>query len=59
MTLFSILTALNAAGIHFKTLEEMLTDYLPFFSVGFGWVVPALVGVLIGCIFGKKKYNEA
>lgn len=58
MTLFSILTAFNAAGIHFAGLERILVEYLPFFTVGFGWVMPALVGALIGYVFGKKKYYE-
>ena len=30
-------------------------DYLPFYSIGLGWIVPAIVGALIGLIVPTKK----
>lgn len=31
---------------------------IPFFDLGFGWIVPALLGLVIGLIFDRTKLNN-
>ena len=47
---FALIDGLNAAGIHFHALNQLLTDYLPFYTLTMGWVVPAICGTLVGFI---------
>lgn len=61
-TLFaSILDGLNACpdGIKQTSFVKMLldfaTNYLPFFKLGMGWIVPALIGLVIGLIWSTVK----
>ena len=36
------------AALHADVLLEPARAYLPFFSIGFGWVLPALIGLVVG-----------
>lgn len=57
----SILDGLNACpdGIKqtsfVKTLLDFATNYLPFFKLGMGWIVPALISLVIGLIWSMVK----
>lgn len=57
----SILDGLNACpdGIKQTSFVKMLldfaTNYLPFFKLGMGWIVPALIGLVIGLIWSMVK----
>lgn len=57
----SILDGLNACpdGIKqtsfVKTLLDFATNYLPLFKLGMGWIVPALIGLVIGLIWSMVK----
>ncbi|AEH49563.1 branched-chain amino acid transport system II carrier protein [Parageobacillus thermoglucosidasius] len=44
---FSVYDSLNAFGVEAKWLEPLLS-WVPFFSVGLGWVVPAIIGAILG-----------
>lgn len=57
-TLFAaVLDALNAAPAWLKQtglIQQLLSlanDYLPFFTIGMGWVLPASIGFVIGIIW--------
>ena len=54
---FALIDGLNAAGIHFHPLNQLLTAYLPFYKLTMGWVVPAICGTTIGFVlsFFQKK----
>ena len=54
---FALIDGLNAAGIHFHPLTQLLTAYLPFYKLTMGWVVPAICGTTIGFVlsFFQKK----
>ncbi|WP_299821263.1 branched-chain amino acid transport system II carrier protein [uncultured Pontibacter sp.] len=54
----SIFDGINAAGFELK-INSFLADYLPLFGLGMGWLVPALVGGLIGYAisFRQKSYD--
>ncbi|MBS4190311.1 branched-chain amino acid transport system II carrier protein [Bacillus sp. FJAT-49705] len=51
----SIFDGLNAAGIQIQAINELFTNILPLYSVGVGWLVPAIVGGLIGYVFSLRK----
>ena len=57
----SILDGLNACPDEIKqtsfvkTLLDFATNYLPFFKLGMGWIVPALIGLVIGLIWSMVK----
>ncbi|RBP46938.1 branched-chain amino acid transport system II carrier protein [Garciella nitratireducens] len=53
-SIVSILDALGQFGIKFTLL-----NYLPLYSKGLGWIVPAIAGILIGCIYEKLKIRES
>ncbi|MBB6444978.1 branched-chain amino acid transport system II carrier protein [Bacillus benzoevorans] len=48
--IFSVIDGINAAGIPISGLTSFLGQYLPLFNAGMGWLVPALVGAVIGYI---------
>lgn len=54
---FALIDGLNAAGIHFHSLNQLLTAYLPFYKLTMGWVVLAICGTAIGLVlsFFQKK----
>ena len=45
---FAIIDGLNAAGVPMKTAEALFKDVIPFYSAGFGWFVPSIVGLVLG-----------
>ena len=57
---FAIIDGLNAAGVPMKTAEALFKDVIPFYSAGFGWFVPSIVGLVLGILYsvavkpGKK-----
>lgn len=57
VTVFTFIAALfdffNAFGV--TSVANIGRKILPFFDIGLGWVVPALIGLVIGLILRKKK----
>ena len=47
---FAVVDGLNAAGIHVPVLNAVLADYVPFYSIMMGWLLPAIVGAVIGWV---------
>jgi len=50
----SVFDGLKAAGITFNGVENTL-NYIPLYTQGIGWVIPAIIGVFIGLIIYKYK----
>lgn len=48
---FAIIDGLNAAGVPMKTSEALFKDVIPFYSAGFGWFVPSIVGLVLGILY--------
>ena len=42
-------------GLHLDGIVAAAESYLPLFSIGLGWVLPAAVGLVIGLILYRKK----
>ncbi len=58
---FAVLDGLSAAGIKFPALTEVLTAYVPFYDIGMGWFVPAVVAAACGWVlssFRDARDNE-
>ena len=45
---FSVFDGLNAAGMNVAFVNDLFKQYIPFYSVNLGWIVPAVVGAIIG-----------
>jgi len=57
--IFSVIDGIKAAGMQIEGLYSLLNQYLPLFESGMGWVVPALVGALIGFLFPSTKKPDS
>lgn len=57
--LASFVSALESAGVSFG-ITSLFHDYLPFYSLGLGWIIPAVVGAFIGFLpfWPMNKKNE-
>ncbi|MFZ0446807.1 MAG: branched-chain amino acid transport system II carrier protein [Bacillus sp. (in: firmicutes)] len=53
--IFSIIDGLKAAGVPLQGLYDTLGEVLPMFSAGMGWLLPALVGAIIGYIISFTR----
>jgi LIVCS family branched-chain amino acid:cation transporter len=52
---------LKAFGMETQWLEPLLS-WAPFFAVGLGWVVPAIIGAIIGFVIDNivlKQHSTA
>lgn len=50
---FSIFDGLNAANIKIGFINTLFSQYIPFYAVNLGWIMPALVGIMIGWLLSK------
>lgn len=57
-SLISIFDGLKAASISFPSVEGILI-HLPLYSQGIGWLIPGIVGALIGLMIYKMKETES
>jgi len=54
----SIFDGLKAASITFPAVERLLST-LPLYEQGIGWLIPSIVGALIGLTIYKMKQTES
>ncbi|MFJ5624013.1 branched-chain amino acid transport system II carrier protein [Peribacillus loiseleuriae] len=54
--IISLFDGLNEAGIHFSLINNFFSEILPLYEVGLGWIIPAIVGGLIG--YGSSILRE-
>jgi branched-chain amino acid:cation transporter, LIVCS family len=47
--LISLVDGIKTAGVDVTAVSQSL-DFLPFYSQGIGWVVPAMIGAIIGFV---------
>ena len=57
--LVSIVDGIKAAGISIDGLYQFLGKYLPLFEAGMGWLLPALIGALIGYALSFTRTPES
>jgi LIVCS family branched-chain amino acid:cation transporter len=46
--IISITDGIVASGIKMDAVSDLFTQYLPLYSVGVGWVIPAIIGGVLG-----------
>ncbi|WHY56228.1 branched-chain amino acid transport system II carrier protein [Peribacillus simplex] len=46
--IISIMDGIVASGIKMEAVSDFFTQYLPLYSVGVGWVIPAIIGGVLG-----------
>ncbi len=57
-TVFALLDGLRAAGVNLRALDELLTAKLPFFDMGFGWLLPCFGGILLGYLYSLLRGRQ-
>ena len=57
-TIFAIFDGLRAGGFDLRALDSFLTQYLPFFDVGFGWLLPCFGGIVLGFVYRMVFPNK-
>ncbi|MGM0878055.1 MAG: branched-chain amino acid transport system II carrier protein [Bacillota bacterium] len=55
--IFSILDGLKAANVNLLIINEWLS-YIPLFSIGIGWLIPSIIGAIIGYIVSLVQLNN-
>ena len=50
-TIFAIIDSLRTLGLTSEGLNTMLSQYIPLYSIGFGWVAPCIAGILVGFVW--------
>jgi LIVCS family branched-chain amino acid:cation transporter len=56
--LISIFDGLSAAGVKIDQIHSLIA-LLPFAAKGFAWIIPAIVGAIVGMLFIKKSETQA
>ncbi|MGN7312854.1 branched-chain amino acid transport system II carrier protein [Alkalicoccobacillus gibsonii] len=59
----SVFDGLEQAGLSISFVHRFFESFLPFYSLGLGWIIPAIVGGLVGYIVsliagGQKQLAE-
>ncbi|WP_226670859.1 branched-chain amino acid transport system II carrier protein [Metabacillus litoralis] len=50
----SVVDGLKAANINIEIINQLFS-YIPLFSIGIGWLVPAIIGAVVGAIIQFKR----
>ncbi|MBU9673600.1 branched-chain amino acid transport system II carrier protein [Planococcus sp. CP5-4] len=53
----SIFDALKSTGFEFNAITQIFS-YLPFYEQGIGWLVPAIIGTLIGIVIARTAHKR-
>jgi branched-chain amino acid:cation transporter, LIVCS family len=51
----SLFEGLNGAGISVQGVDTLFAQMLPFYEIGLGWIVPAIVGGILGFIYSLVR----
>ncbi|WP_434399646.1 branched-chain amino acid transport system II carrier protein [Planococcus sp. 11815] len=53
----SVFDALKSSGFEFNAIMQIFS-YLPFYEQGIGWLVPAIIGTLIGIFIARSTHKK-
>ncbi len=56
-TIFAIFDGLRASGTDIGFVGDLLSKYIPLYNIGFGWITPCLVGILVGLVWKNFSKN--
>lgn len=54
----SLIDGLRHSNIHLPFVDGFLSHFLPLYEIGLGWVVPAVVGGILGGMISRIKTKE-
>ena len=55
----SLVDGMKAAGIPLEGLYNFFGQYIPMFNAGMGWLIPALVGAVIGYLISLTRKSDS
>ncbi|WP_078382491.1 branched-chain amino acid transport system II carrier protein [Sutcliffiella halmapala] len=58
-SIVALFDGLNAAGIKFAPINDLFATILPLYGVGLGWMLPAVVGGIVGFVWGIVTNDNA
>ena len=50
-TIFAIFDGLRASGTNIGFVGDLLSVYVPLYDIGFGWITPCLLGIVVGMLW--------
>ncbi len=53
----SVFDALKSSGFEFNAITQTFS-YLPFYEQGIGWLVPAIIGTLVGIVIARITHKR-
>lgn len=56
--LVSIVEGLDNSALKIEWLHDFYVDYVPLYDIGLGWLLPAVIGAIIGLIWPSKTRSE-
>ncbi|WP_307394810.1 branched-chain amino acid transport system II carrier protein [Paenibacillus anaericanus] len=56
--LVSLVDGLKDTPLNIELLHDWFTQYLPLYSFGLGWLIPACVGLLIGLLLPERQKGQ-
>ncbi|QRZ93505.1 branched-chain amino acid transport system II carrier protein [Bacillus subtilis] len=57
--IISLFDGLNAAGIKIEVVNRVFTQVLPMYSIGLGWLIPAIAGGIGGYILSMYRAKKS
>ncbi|EAZ86364.1 branched-chain amino acid transport system II carrier protein [Lysinibacillus fusiformis] len=55
----ALVVSVPEAQLHvFDVVEKAYSSILPFYDIGLGWILPAVIGAILGALIPSKKYNN-
>ncbi|WP_082472243.1 branched-chain amino acid transport system II carrier protein [Paenibacillus bovis] len=57
--IISLADGLKATPFHLAALDEFLGSYLPMYTIGLGWVLPAIIGALGGYVISRVRKDSS
>ncbi|MDE4086106.1 branched-chain amino acid transport system II carrier protein [Planococcus maritimus] len=55
--ILSVFDALKSSGFEFHAITQIFS-YLPFYEQGIGWLVPAIIGTLVGIVIARITHKR-
>ena len=55
----SIFDGFDTAGINILNISSFLSKYLPLYEMGLGWIIPAIVGAVVGNIWAMMERKNS
>lgn len=54
----SVFDGLNVAGFQIHSVNHFFDQYVPLYDVGLGWIIPAIIGGIVGYLISRPKHKD-